>query len=380
MPEITVTILRDDTTIGGTCPSAEVVFPASRYELADVLDRARVSPDHPGYSLTNYRCNMPGLAELLSDQTSLEALNLLAYRLTELADGDYIAYEGMLKMDTHTRTIGNLINLTYNLADCVCAGVYNDTQLGELVVNNSMLPELENIPDRVRDWLDLTKVGAAHREQEHGVFTHCGYVVNDTTNWKQVYPEMVSPNHIPELDTPIQGIFRVHAGRDGIPGGFVLPVNAEQEQELLTRLRIDFFGNLVLLGAASSIPPLNAMLQKYESFDYLNELATVFAEIPETDRIKFKAVLDYEGCSDLTEAAAISQRLDRYDHFPELDTPEDYGKWILLTNSKLAANDPAWELLSYKKYGGTVMERSGARYTPYGIVQPHEAGIEGRNN
>lgn len=45
--EIKAIILRDDAAIGGTCPAAQTRLLATWYELADALERARVSTSHP---------------------------------------------------------------------------------------------------------------------------------------------------------------------------------------------------------------------------------------------------------------------------------------------------------------------------------------------
>lgn len=382
--EIKAIILRDDATIGGTCPAAQIRFPATRYELADALERARVSASHSGFTLTEYQCHMPGLAELLPSRTHLEELNLLAHRLAKLSEWDRMAYEGLLKMDDHPKTLGNLVNLTHNLAACQCADVHDDAHLGKFLAYNDLVPELDGVSDVVRGWLDWSRVGAYKRRAEHGVFVTGGYVVNDATGWKPLYPEDLQPGDVPEQDAPMDGIFRVFAA--GIPEGIVLPMSEREQADLISKLGSNGLDNLTLSGAYSSIPPLNAMLEPFESFPYLNEIAAALAEIPETERLKLKAVLEYEGCADLSQAVKISRSLDLYEHLPELSSPEDYKAHVISAEmtgglcprcaSRVGPVPPWAPLLSEGDFyrlitmsGEAMMMQDDAQRTPYGIVR-----------
>lgn len=53
-----------------------------------------------------------------------------------------MAYEGLIKIDGHPKTLGNLVNLTYNLAACQCADVY-DAHLGKFLAYEDLLPAQE---------------------------------------------------------------------------------------------------------------------------------------------------------------------------------------------------------------------------------------------
>ena len=78
--------MRKDETLAGSCPAAEICLPANRYEIADALQRARISPTHPNFALIDYYCKISNLAKYLAESNSLEGLNLLAHRLAVLSD------------------------------------------------------------------------------------------------------------------------------------------------------------------------------------------------------------------------------------------------------------------------------------------------------
>ncbi|MCI8650737.1 MAG: hypothetical protein HFG20_11550 [Anaerotruncus sp.] len=349
MAEIKAVLLREDETLAGSCPAAELCLPASRYEIADALQRARISPDHSKFCLLNICCKIPTLANYLAKAVSLDGLNLLAHRLAALSDWERIAYEGMLKTRAEW-PLGELVNLTYNLSECQVAALYSDRQLGKFLAQQELLPELDGVPKVVQGWLDWARVGAYKRKAEGGVFTGGGYVVNDATEWKQIYSAALPPEEILVLDAPIQGIFRAQTETEQLD----LPINDELAEQIITNV-------------SSSIPPLERMLEPYESLVYLNEVARELMKIPQDVQPKFKAVLEYEGCADLTQSVKLSQRLEQYALFPELDTPEDYGKWELLQSLQEA--DFALKLLPMQAYGLAWMARNRAKRTRYGMVQ-----------
>lgn len=351
MAEIKAVLLREDETLAGSCPAAELCLSASRYEIADALQRARISPDHSKFCLLNICCKIPILANYLAKAVSLDGLNLLAHRLAALSDWERTAYEGMLKTRAEW-PLEELVNLTYNLSECQVATLYSDRQLGKFLAQQELLPELDGVPKVVQGWLDWARVGAYKRKAEGGVFTGGGYVVNDATAWKQVYSAALPPEEIPVFDTPIQGIFRAHTENRV----FDLPASSHIDEQ-------------VVMQVSSSIPPLERMLEPYESLVYLNEAARELMKIPQDAQPQFKAVLEYEGCADLTQAVTLSQRLEQYGLFPELDTPEDYGKWMLHSKMKASEENPALELLSLREYGLAWMARNRAKRTRYGMVQ-----------
>ena len=61
--------------------------------------------------------------------------------------------------------------------------VRSDFQLGEFLVDNGFVADLEDIPEEIRKYLDYGKIGREHREAEGGILTKSGYV----EQWDEIH-------------------------------------------------------------------------------------------------------------------------------------------------------------------------------------------------
>ena len=73
-----------------------------------------------------------------------------------------------------------LINMTHSMTHCqVAYEAHDDQALGKFYADNDFVPALEKVSDEVYAYLDFGKIGKEMREGEGGVFTPCGYVVQN---------------------------------------------------------------------------------------------------------------------------------------------------------------------------------------------------------
>ena len=73
--------------------------------------------------------------------------------------------------------IKDLINLTYSVDDySVATNIFNDTELGEMLIDNGMVEGIENLSDEMIEFLDAEKIGEAHRMSENGVYVNGCYI------------------------------------------------------------------------------------------------------------------------------------------------------------------------------------------------------------
>ena len=164
--------------------ATEIILPATIYELADALDKARIT-DENIYSMELIDCKLDYLPQLISHNANLYELNHLAHRLSELSQWELDCIDGMVMMDAvETKyapiEVERLINMTYSTEYCQIAyEAHDDASLGKFYADNGFVPELETLSEKIFPWLDYAKIGQEMREGEGGVFTPHGYVVRN---------------------------------------------------------------------------------------------------------------------------------------------------------------------------------------------------------
>lgn len=188
---------------------AEVSLPVRKEEIEDVLQRAGV-PEHGSYHL-EYLDWPEFLGRRLSEYCTLEEINVLAYRISQMDSQQLEIYEGAVellgqKMMEDGRllwmTEKSLINLSYNL-NCYdfYPGVLCDADLGEVCIEGGILELINNLPDEALELLDPEKVGRYLREKDRGTYTHKGYVLRNTEEFQEVF----DGRNLPEMSAELQG-------------------------------------------------------------------------------------------------------------------------------------------------------------------------------
>ena len=157
-------------------------LPATPYEMLDALERAGCRSSEEAYYQVEEYLDFEYLESVISPDCSLNHLNVLAEKLSELNDRQSITFEGLLRMEQEKNegqiSIHTLFQLAHN-ADCchVVPEVLTPSQLGRFYAENGFVPETEGLPDAVFNLLDFELIGQRAQRDEGGVFTQHGYVV-----------------------------------------------------------------------------------------------------------------------------------------------------------------------------------------------------------
>ncbi|MDJ0305640.1 antirestriction protein ArdA [Dehalobacter sp.] len=371
MSEIKITILRDDLYDNSAYIGAHLCLPATNAEIQDALEKARIDDEHPDFTVVDYACGQDYLNELLPKKASLYELDYLARRLSGLNKVEKAAFEGVAKIEK-APNLPKLINLTYSLAHChVVFEARNDEQLGKFYVDNGFITELEEVPEKVLQYIDYKKVGRIHREAEKGVFTKTGYVVQSEPDIKVVYDS----TNIPKLDDDSGYVFKLYL----IEGCFEpekakgvwlkLPALEAEIASALSEIGVSSLFDCVFTHCESSMPCFEDVFSESEDLEMLNILSNAISRIIDSNMVtKYKAALQYEYCTDLDLAIDIAQNLDCYSFCPSLSSPEDYGRQVLLKASGFPPDDMAFKLLDFRRYGEAKMKEDGVKSTDYGLI------------
>ena len=157
----------------------------------------------------------PGFIESVLERYNhtLEELNLLAYKLSQMTERQIEVYEGVLKV-LPEQNMKQVINGLYNLERFeFLPGIRCDSDIGEMTIENDLDPLLKELPGDIYPLLDTEKVGAYVRETENGVFTSRGYCYRVSDQWQEVYDGKQLPEQV-EIHQSLFSLYLVPEATD----------------------------------------------------------------------------------------------------------------------------------------------------------------------
>lgn len=346
---------------------AEIRLPANHFALADALQRAQV-PEGGGYSLHKF-ADCPGFlrtALIVCQDRTLEEVNFLARKVSEMDENQLDTYEGVVLMRTdsdldHPMTMKELINAAYNL-DCFdfYPGIINDQILGGACIEGDLLDGLDKLPDEMHELLDEQKVGAEMRRTNQGYFTPKGYIYRCSYDEKEVYDGV----HFPETGAAHKGLISLCMKsvdwnlktEEGV--WLELPADEQMLQQALKTLGEVSFDSCFIAGCESILSSLENAFAGDEDIEKVNLLAERLAAFPNRRTLmKYKAILELEQFPDIDRMLDITKNLDCYDYDPVIVTAADYGEYVL-REAGIDTSDPAFSIFDFKSYGERQLEKA----------------------
>ncbi|MDD3779647.1 MULTISPECIES: antirestriction protein ArdA [Clostridia] len=367
----------------GINPSVEITLPATPYELEDALEKARITGDTV-YSAEVLSCKLDYLPQFIAPDANLHELNHLAQRLSSLSAWELDCFEGMVMMDavqTQYAPISaeRLINMTHSMTHCqVAYEAHDDQALGKFYADNDFVPALEKVSDEVYAYLDFGKIGKEMREGEGGVFTPCGYVVQNGEIAVCYHSGDASP-----LDKPDYAVLlRITKGHFNDPAH-------DNDTAVFLKLPASDAALLQAVDAVGAASPeeyafsaedcmapfltdkINNALYASEGDCYglVNELARQLRRMADKRSLStYKAMLEAvpEEIS-LEDALDLSQQIENFSVIREATTPADYAKFML-SKYCIECEGELFSCANLHKYGEKLMEEKGILLTGYGVL------------
>ncbi|WP_270809961.1 hypothetical protein [Hungatella effluvii] len=201
---------------------------------------------------------------------TLQELNFLAQKLSQMSQEEMDTYEGVIQ-SVPKQTIRNLINATYNLDRFeLLLGIMDEEELGEVSIENNLVPVLQNLPDEVYTLLSLKKVGHYVMEQEQGAFTSKGYCCRSMEGWVEPYEGKELPEQTIE-----DYIFFVHLQvlktKDDV--WLKLPCSERKTRQVLAYLGIHSSKECTITEIRSPLPNFENGFNQDVEVETLNALA-----------------------------------------------------------------------------------------------------------
>ena len=186
-------------------PAGEWVrFPTSAEQMKEVFERIGIDgANYEAWHITEYRSDIPGLAQLLGEHEHLDELNYLGELLKMQYDDDREKFSAALVLGDHAGSVKDLINLAQNL-DCywIYPTVRNEEEYGYYLIDE--LDELE-LPEEARKYFMYEDYGRDASINDGGRFTEQGYIYNNRNTFTEWYNGQDVPQEykiVPELPKP----------------------------------------------------------------------------------------------------------------------------------------------------------------------------------
>lgn len=322
--------------------SMTVHLPKTPLELYDMLDRIGVDNK---YRNVYINIDDERIHEEMCDggfYDDLFKLNLLAQRLEQLTPSYTAGFKAVL-MAHEDYNLDDLILVTYGLDAYPIYPCRDYTELGEVVIDNNMIPEVENCPDELVKYLDKAAIGRLAAKQFKGTFVD-GYYC-EVSDYEQ--PDMEI-----NISKPTRNELQILIGEtEKTAQWYTLPYNGDYTEEQVYELR-------------SPLPYIDHV----ENISKLNELAEKIAALDNADLVKLKAVMELGEIENVEETIEIIDSLSEFEFDPLPRDENSYGKKYLQKLLPHEFDIEALEASNLADIGNRILCAKGGMVTSYGII------------
>ena len=155
------------------------------------------------------------------------------------------------------------------------------------------------------------------------------------------------------------------------------PTTAEELEEVFKRIGIgqkDDFGNpyeeWFITDYDCYVDGLYDKLGEYENLDELNYLASKLDEMDQSDYAKFQAAMEIgDYTSSLQEIINLTENLDCYEIYPNIEDYDDLGRYYLEELEVMQVPEHLQNYIDYEAYGRDVALEENGTFTDQGYVR-----------
>ena len=354
----------------GVCgATVDIDLPATEYELEDALQKVRDGEGGETMVSVERFGDFPYLRSHIGEAESLRALNALVEKLSTLGEWQVDAFEGLVRMDEKAGVEVNLPRL-YDLASSVdsCQVLYEATDLaslGKFYAENDFVPEVENVQEQAWGFLNFEAIGKLMADREGGAFIgERGYVVR-IDDLKEEFKDLDLTPKKPDYTA----LLELSVTDSGESAMLPLPTSREAIDAVRAQLGANDLSVLSWRCVDCLVPALRDAFSQEDNIGYANHAAKQLRDLPQSDLLAYKALVEAAHCSDLSDAMKLLDTIDEYTFTRSYVDPED----VALAELSYMIDDDSRELLQpfvdLHEYGERLMEEQELSLTPYGSIK-----------
>ena len=339
--------------------TSNIYLPVHPFVIRDELDKLRAGDDTQLHiRITD--CDEVEALEGLELTADLWKMNVFAERIDQLdlnsPSKPDIQIAALLKVKPD-RSINELIRMTYS--DSI--PVYhcrNFADLGEVVIDNDMLSELEDVPEALLPMLDKERVGRTYAEREGGIFVGGYYCEPAAYEEPDISVTIGKRNDVfsitlapPEKDSNIYG------------RNFRLPVNPDELEKFSVECGVPI-DDMNYYSLNCSIP----VRYEPQSPMALNNLATWVYMLEDDEVVKLKAILQTLPSKNIPEVLDIAMNLNEYELDRSVRSYDDFGQKYLMELLPPEFSARALDNTNLTDLGCDILYMKGGTITTYGAL------------
>lgn len=339
-------------------------FPMTVFELEDALDMLGTDNPVVDFRISEHE-NMDLPKSLCRNFTAdIYKLNLFAQRYESLDNAELAGMKSLLITNPDS-SIDDMLLMTYGLDSVIMFLCLDYAELGEIVIENEMIPELESCSDELAELLDREKIGRLMCEDDGGVFVDGYYCV--PSNYE-------TPDINIEFGKPENCFFRLLIAP--APTGSEsteqfaqwLSLPCKNLKDIAKDLGIGRVQDMVYYDIQSSLPQITASSENMNHIEELNVLAEKLSTLSHADFVKLKAVMESQEFTEISDAAECLNCLDSYGFVGNICSADEFGKEYLSRNLPTNFDLSLLEEMDLQDFGNKILNCKGAVKTSYGVV------------
>ena len=305
---------------------------------------------------------------------NIDQLDYLAKRLDGFCSGEVSQFQAMAHK-LGLNDITDFINLTYCCQrTTVITDFFDLEQIGKnhaITMNGGAMPmDQYQAVDGRKDALQLIQGGGE-------TVTPFGVVYDNGMKLEPVYNGHQFPVY------PYDGLFMVLevTPKRGLAEGknpeyLYLPAAEHQIERTLLRIGVTSPHDAQIRIDCNELPEkvdkaLDIEHLSSDDLPALNRMCRVIEPLTEADMEKLNAVVLMAGPRDIDEVYALVQNLDQFDFVPYVQTPEEYGRYMIQKSGRFEFDENLDSFYNYKQYGEQQLQLEDGQFNKYGYVAYH---------
>ncbi len=311
------------------------------------------------------------LNRLIGKEVNLDELDYLAKRLDSFDNGETEQFQAMA-YKLNLTDIKDFINLTFCCQQATVISKFSDLEaVGRAHYMNlnggsASTEELKNL-DAFETALLLIDSGA-------GAVTPYGVVYDNGMRLEQTYDGRYFPEYLYENSLLVLELSAQSEPYDqACPSWLYLPMPYTQIQRAMIRAGISSPEDSRLKLVESQLPQkISEIIDiRRDSLNCLNKLCRAMAPLNPDEVKKLEAVVLIAKPETAVEVCQMAENLDQFDFVPNVQTPEEYGRYMIQESGHFEYDEHLEDFYDYRLYGEQRVEAEGGQFNEYGYVAYH---------